>query len=249
MARKKTSGKSAAQKPASRAAVRKLSARKPSPAKSAAPKGQPAKVQAKRPSKPVAAKVDQPRSWSPPRRLSQPAKPVPAKAAGQACACRWPPVAQKAAAAAKPPMLPKAVAIKQAMAAAAGRQAAPARRSRDAGCRRQDAARRSPRPAAPATPKPSPRRPPPRASCMAAQKKPVSQRHGFKTNEFIVYPAHGVGRIVGIEEQEIAGMSLELFVITFEKEKLTLRVPTGKLASVGMRKLAEEASSRRRWRR
>jgi CarD family transcriptional regulator len=73
-----------------------------------------------------------------------------------------------------------------------------------------------------------------------AQKKSVSQRHGFKTNEFIVYPAHGVGRIVGIEEQEIAGMSLELFVITFDKEKLTLRVPTGKLDSVGMRKLAED---------
>ncbi len=71
-------------------------------------------------------------------------------------------------------------------------------------------------------------------------KKPVSHRHGFKTNEFIVYPAHGVGRIVGIEEQEIAGMSLELFVITFDKEKLTLRVPTGKLESVGMRKLADD---------
>jgi CarD family transcriptional regulator len=75
---------------------------------------------------------------------------------------------------------------------------------------------------------------------MGAPKKPVSARHGFKTNEFVVYPAHGVGRIVGIEEQEIAGMSLELFVITFDKEKLTLRVPTGKLASIGMRKLAEE---------
>ena len=75
---------------------------------------------------------------------------------------------------------------------------------------------------------------------LATQKKPVSQRHGFKANEFIVYPAHGVGRIVGIEEQEIAGMALELFVINFEKEKLTLRVPTGKLASVGMRKLADD---------
>ncbi len=75
---------------------------------------------------------------------------------------------------------------------------------------------------------------------MTAQKKPVSQRHGFKASEFIVYPAHGVGRIVAIEEQEIAGMALELFVITFEKEKLTLRVPTGKLASVGMRKLSDE---------
>jgi CarD family transcriptional regulator len=78
------------------------------------------------------------------------------------------------------------------------------------------------------------------AAALAVQKKPVNQRHGFKANEFVVYPAHGVGRIVGIEEQEIAGISLELFVITFDKEKLTLRVPTGKLASVGMRKLADE---------
>ena len=71
-------------------------------------------------------------------------------------------------------------------------------------------------------------------------KKPLSSRHGFKTNEFVVYPAHGVGRIVGIEEQEIAGMSLELFVITFDKDKMTLRVPTAKLESVGMRKLSED---------
>jgi CarD family transcriptional regulator len=79
----------------------------------------------------------------------------------------------------------------------------------------------------------------------AVPKKPVHQRHGFKTSEWIVYPAHGVGRIVGIEEQEIAGVSLELFVITFEKDKMTLRVPTGKSQSVGMRKLAEENTIRR----
>jgi CarD family transcriptional regulator len=83
------------------------------------------------------------------------------------------------------------------------------------------------------------------AAAAAAAKKPVNARHGFKTNEFIVYPAHGVGRIVGIEEQEIAGMALELFVITFEKDKMTLRVPTGKLQSVGMRKLADEAIVKR----
>jgi CarD family transcriptional regulator len=92
----------------------------------------------------------------------------------------------------------------------------------------------------PATPKAIAEKAAAARQILAVQKKPVSQRHGFKANEFIVYPAHGVGRIVGIEEQEIAGMSLELFVITFDKEKLTLRVPTGKLASVGMRKLADE---------
>ncbi len=78
------------------------------------------------------------------------------------------------------------------------------------------------------------------AAAAAANKKPVSQRHGFKTSEFIVYPAHGVGRIIGIEEQEIAGISLELFVIQFEKDKMTLRVPTGKSQSVGMRKLSDD---------
>jgi len=95
-------------------------------------------------------------------------------------------------------------------------------------------------PVQPATPKDIAEKTAAARQIMAAQKKSVSQRHGFKTNEFIVYPAHGVGRIVGIEEQEIAGMSLELFVITFDKEKLTLRVPTGKLESVGMRKLADD---------
>jgi len=95
-------------------------------------------------------------------------------------------------------------------------------------------------PVAPATPKSVAEKAAASRQIVAAQKKPVSQRHGFRANEFIVYPAHGVGRIIGIEEQEIAGMALELFVINFDKEKLTLRVPTGKLQSVGMRKLSEE---------
>jgi CarD family transcriptional regulator len=96
-------------------------------------------------------------------------------------------------------------------------------------------------PIAPATPKSIAEKAAAARQLAAAQKKPVNQRHGFRANEFIVYPAHGVGRIVGIEEQEIAGMALELFVINFDKEKLTLRVPTGKLQSVGMRKLSDEA--------
>jgi CarD family transcriptional regulator len=74
----------------------------------------------------------------------------------------------------------------------------------------------------------------------AAPKKPVNSRHGFKIGESIVYPAHGVGQIIGIEEQEIAGMTLELFVIQIEKDKLTLRVPTARLEAAGIRKLAED---------
>ena len=74
---------------------------------------------------------------------------------------------------------------------------------------------------------------------MATAKKPAV-RNGFKTNEHIVYPAHGVGQIVAVEEQEIAGMKLELYVIVFEKDKMTLRVPMAKAEQVGMRKLAED---------
>nr|WP_244396035.1 CarD family transcriptional regulator [Beijerinckia indica] len=66
-----------------------------------------------------------------------------------------------------------------------------------------------------------------------------AQRHGFKPLEFIVYPAHGVGQIIAIEEQEVAGFKLELFVISFVKDKMILKVPTPKAVSVRMRKLAE----------
>ena len=69
--------------------------------------------------------------------------------------------------------------------------------------------------------------------------KKTSGRHGFKTGEFIVYPAHGVGQIVSIDEQEVAGHKLELFVIDFQKDKMRLKVPVAKAASIGMRKLSE----------
>ena len=60
----------------------------------------------------------------------------------------------------------------------------------------------------------------------------------FRPNEFVVYPAHGVGQIISIEEQEVAGISLEMFVISCEKDKMTLRVPTNKATEVGMRALS-----------
>src|SRR3954453_12576371 len=69
--------------------------------------------------------------------------------------------------------------------------------------------------------------------------KKTTARQGFKTGEAVVYPAHGVGRITAVEEQEIAGFKLELFVVAFEKDKMVLRVPTAKAQSVGMRKLGE----------
>jgi CarD family transcriptional regulator len=94
--------------------------------------------------------------------------------------------------------------------------------------------------AAVVAPKP-PAKPVAAAPRVEEPKKVVTQRQGFKANEFVVYPAHGVGQILAIEEQEIAGARLELFVINFMKDKMTLRVPTAKVANVGMRKLSEPA--------
>ena len=58
----------------------------------------------------------------------------------------------------------------------------------------------------------------------------------FKATDFVIYPAHGVGQILSIEEQTVSGMSMEFFVIFFTKSKLTVRVPVRKAANVGMRK-------------
>ncbi|MEM6603591.1 MAG: CarD family transcriptional regulator [Pseudomonadota bacterium] len=64
--------------------------------------------------------------------------------------------------------------------------------------------------------------------------------YNFKPDDFVVYPTHGVGRVVSIEENEIAGEKIELIVVSFEQEKMTLRVPTFKLQSSGMRPLAHK---------
>src|SRR3546814_17546270 len=57
----------------------------------------------------------------------------------------------------------------------------------------------------------------------------------FEPGDHVVYPAHGVGKVLTIEDQEIAGMRLEVLVIEFEKEKMTLRLPTGKVQAAGLR--------------
>ena len=189
----------------------KVTAAKPAAAKAAAPKAATAKAPvAKAPAAKAPAKVAVP--------TSAPAKTVPVARAQT----------QKSAAAAA-----AAFAAHRAQAAPARSLPAATSKSGAGGVKITAPAKRAEAPA-------SPKAIAEKAAAARELKKPVNQRHGFKTNEFIVYPAHGVGRIIGIEEQEIAGMALELFVINFEKEKLTLRVPTGKLASVGMRKLADD---------
>ncbi|MBQ1543934.1 RNA polymerase-binding transcription factor CarD-like [Oryx dammah] len=62
--------------------------------------------------------------------------------------------------------------------------------------------------------------------------------HEFSVGDHVVYPAHGVGNVVGIETQEVAGITLEVYVITFDHEKMTLRVPTKKAKTAGLRPLA-----------
>jgi CarD family transcriptional regulator len=70
---------------------------------------------------------------------------------------------------------------------------------------------------------------------MAKTKKKTTD---FKVGDHIVYPAHGVGKIFAIEKEQIAGIDLEVYVISFEQDKMTLRVPTAKAKATGMRPLA-----------
>jgi CarD family transcriptional regulator len=67
----------------------------------------------------------------------------------------------------------------------------------------------------------------------------IAKRVGdFACGDYVVYPTHGVGKIHAIQEQEIAGYRLRLFVIRFDKEKMTLRVPVDKAGEAGLRKLS-----------
>ena len=79
-----------------------------------------------------------------------------------------------------------------------------------------------------------------KAAAPAAKAAPVvAKKPSFKIGELVVYPAHGVGKITNVEEQEIAGIKLELYIVDFEKEKLRLKVPTNRAEQKGMRRLAD----------
>ena len=60
----------------------------------------------------------------------------------------------------------------------------------------------------------------------------------FNAEDYIVYPTHGVGKIKSIETDKIAGQEMEMFVISFEKDKMTLRIPTNKASSTGLRSIS-----------
>jgi len=185
----------------------------------------------------------------------QAAKPVVAVKAGKAAVTK--PVVKEAA---KPAMVKPAVA-KPTVAKPAVAKPAVAKPAAEAKAPR--VAAQAPRPAAEALVRPAP--PLAKRAPFAAKGRPVDvaasietesaavraarpasgPRQGFKVSEFVVYPAHGVGQIVAVEDQEVAGFRLELFVISFAKDKMTLRVPTSKVVGVGMRKLSDPEVARR----
>ena len=68
----------------------------------------------------------------------------------------------------------------------------------------------------------------------------MAEQLAFKPGEFVVYPTHGVGKVESIETTEIGGEKLKLFVISFDRDRMTLRVPVGKADASGLRKLSSK---------
>ncbi|ASG21308.1 MULTISPECIES: CarD family transcriptional regulator [Nitrospirillum] len=68
----------------------------------------------------------------------------------------------------------------------------------------------------------------------------MTDKLDFVTGDYVVYPAHGVGRIVAIEKHAIADMEVVLYAITFEKERMTLKVPVMKAKNAGLRRLSSK---------
>ena len=75
---------------------------------------------------------------------------------------------------------------------------------------------------------------------MAKKKNAEKENSEFKTGNWVVYPTHGVGKVIGLEDQEIAGTKLKLVVISFERDRMTLRVPTDKAKESGLRRLSSK---------
>lgn len=65
-----------------------------------------------------------------------------------------------------------------------------------------------------------------------------TDKQAYKSGDYVVYPTHGVGKVLGIEDQEVAGHQLRLIVIEFDKDRMTLRVPVQKADASGLRKLS-----------
>ncbi|MFN7709556.1 MAG: CarD family transcriptional regulator [Holosporales bacterium] len=60
----------------------------------------------------------------------------------------------------------------------------------------------------------------------------------LKDGDLVVYPSHGVGRLTDIENQQVAGFEIQVFVINFDKSRMTLRLPMAKAKASGLRHLS-----------
>ena len=216
-----------------------------------AKKPAPAKAQAKK--TPVAHKVEankipEKKVVAPPKKAEAVVRPAPEKVNGQAA--KKPDgkvLAAVKAVPGKPPVLPK----KAEAHGANGAKPAPGTNGAKPGATRMTMASTPVRPPVVAVPgqpaimvKPAPSAPPltggprPSAAGESAKLATLIRASGFATGDHVVYPTHGVGRIVETETQTIAGQDLHLFVITFEKDRMTLRLPIAKVRTSGLRKLA-----------
>ncbi|MFL2844566.1 MAG: CarD family transcriptional regulator [Alphaproteobacteria bacterium] len=72
----------------------------------------------------------------------------------------------------------------------------------------------------------------------SSEKRTAAKKEEFLPEQYVVYPSHGIGQILEIEKKEIAGQMLTMYVIEFEKEKMTLRVPIEKIKEIGVRKVS-----------
>lgn len=70
--------------------------------------------------------------------------------------------------------------------------------------------------------------------------KAEKQKLDFVAGDFVVYPAHGVGQVEGVEVQMIAGMEITLYTICFEKDRMRLKLPVTKVKASGLRKLSSK---------
>jgi len=78
------------------------------------------------------------------------------------------------------------------------------------------------------------------AGIMVAKQKENQNAIAFKTGDFVVYPTHGVGQVTGVEKETIAGHALKLVVVTFDNDRMTLRVPLNKMETSGLRKVSSQ---------
>lgn len=245
MATKSTKKKTAAKKaPAKKAAV-KTSAKK----KTAAKKAAPAKKAVKKASVKTSAKKAPAKKTAKKAAVKTSAKKTVKKATVKTSAKKAP--AKKAAKKAAPKAAKKATvktsAKKAAPAAKPAKKTAAKKAEKKAPAKPKpvnvgQAPRKTTLAASIPTPSTSPVKDAPQADAEASVNTEASKdaKQDFRVNDKIVYPAHGVGKIISLEKQQVAGIPIELFVIDFDQEKMKLRVPTGKAKAAGMRPLSDD---------